>query len=240
MSRPYVTPPQAAPDGPTFPELRSIYRRLLTRFGPQHWWPGDTPLEICVGAILTQNTAWTNVEKAIANLRRADLLDIQRLAATPDAELAEHIRPSGYFNLKARRLKGLVGFLLNHSGGDLPALFAEPLATLRPRLLQVYGVGPETADSILLYAGGKATFVVDAYTIRIFTRLGMAPEGVAYHAMQAIFMSRMPPDVKLFNEYHALLVALGKDFCRPRRPRCGACPLEDICVAAGATAHEER
>lgn len=234
MSRPYVTPPMAAPDGPTFPELRSIYRRLLTRFGPQHWWPGDTPFEVCVGAILTQNTAWTNVEKAIANLKAADLLNPDRLRAAPEAKIADLIRPSGYFNLKAKRLKGFLNFLGNHYSGDMSAMFAEPLEALRPKLLDVYGVGPETADSILLYAGGKATFVVDAYTVRIFTRLGLAPEGVTYHAMQEIFMTRMPPDVRIFNEYHALLVALGKNFCRPKKPRCGDCPLEDICVAAGA------
>ncbi|MDH4229217.1 MAG: endonuclease III domain-containing protein [Nitrospirota bacterium] len=211
------------------PDLRSIYRRLLTFFGPQHWWPGETPFEVCVGAVLTQNTAWKNVEKAIANLKAADLLEPHRLLATADAELAELIRPSGYFNLKTRRLKGFLQFLNDNYGGNLERMGVEPLDSLRPRLLEAYGVGPETADSILLYALGKPTFVVDAYTCRIFSRLGAVPEGIRYHDMQAVFFRRLPPDARIFNEFHALLVALGKDFCRPRNPRCTACPLADIC-----------
>lgn len=216
----------------TAPELRSLYRRLITFFGAQHWWPGETPFEVCVGAILTQNTAWTNVEKAIDNLKRKNLLTPKALFSLPDEQLAELIRPSGYFNLKAKRLKGFLRFLENDCGGSLDRLFAEPLESLRPRLLSVYGIGPETADSILLYAGHKPAFVVDAYTCRIFSRLGYVEEGVSYHAMQQVFTRRLPPDVKLFNEYHALLVALGKDYCRPKHPRCGGCPLSDICKYA--------
>lgn len=225
-----AVPPAARPA----PDLRDIYDRLLAAFGPQHWWPGETPLEICVGAVLTQNTAWVNVEKAIANLKAAGLLDgeresIARMLAMPDADLAALIRPSGYFNLKARRLKGFLRFVMDETGGDLSALWKEPLESLRFRLLEVYGVGPETADSILLYAGGMPTFVVDAYTIRIMTRLGVAHEGVTYHAMKELFETMLPTDVALYNEYHALLVKLGKDVCRPRGPRCGGCALGANC-----------
>lgn len=221
------------------PDLLEVCDRLLAAFGPQHWWPGDTPLEVCVGAVLTQNTAWVNVEKAIANLKGAGLLDgeresINRMLAMPDAELAALIRPSGYFNLKARRLKGFLAFVKAETGGDLAALFRQPLSELRPRLLAVHGVGPETADSILLYAGGLPTFVVDAYTLRIMTRLGVVGEGVTYHQMQELFEKALPRDVALYNEYHALLVALGKDWCRPRGPRCGGCPLNRVCPTGGA------
>jgi len=222
---------------PAPPNLLDVYERLFAAFGPQHWWPGDTPLEICVGAILTQNTAWVNVEKAIANLKAAGLLDgeresIARLLAMPDDDLAALIRPSGYFNLKVKRLKGFLRFVQAETGGDLSALFKQPLAELRPKLLAVYGVGPETADSILLYAGGLPTFVVDAYTLRIMSRLGVAGEGVTYHQMQEVFEKALPRDVGLFNEYHALLVALGKDWCRPRGPRCGGCAVAGLCQDA--------
>jgi endonuclease-3 related protein len=225
----------AGRNGLSPPDLREIYDRLLAAFGTQHWWPGDTPLEICVGAVLTQNTAWVNVEKAIANLKNAGLLDgeresIQRMLATPDAELAALIRPSGYFNLKAKRLKGFLRFVQDAFDGDLSAMWKEPLESLRFRLLDVYGIGPETADSILLYAGGFPTFVVDAYTIRIMTRLGVADEGITYHAMKEGFELALPHDVGLFNEYHALLVKLGKDVCRPRGPRCGGCAITTVCV----------
>ena len=211
-----------------------IYQRLLTAFGPQHWWPGETPLEVCVGAILTQNTAWTNVEKAIVGLKGAGLLDgeresIERMLTLADEDLAALIRPSGYFNLKTQRLKGFLKFVRNGYGGSLSEMFREPLETLRPKLLDVYGVGPETADSILLYAGGYPTFVVDAYTIRIFSRLGLVEEGISYHAMKAVFEDSLPGDVALFNEYHALIVALGKDYCRPTAPRCGECVAAPNC-----------
>jgi len=222
---------------PAPPDLRDIYDRLFAAFGPQHWWPGDTPLEICVGAVLTQNTAWVNVEKAIANLKNAGLLDgeresIARMLALPDDQLAQLIRPSGYFNLKAKRLKGFLRFVQDAFDGDLSAMWKEPLGSLRFRLLDVYGIGPETADSILLYAGGFPTFVVDAYTIRIMTRLGVADEGVTYHAMKEGFETALQGDVGLFNEYHALLVKLGKDVCRPRGPRCGGCALNAVCPTA--------
>jgi endonuclease-3 related protein len=207
----------------TADQLMDVYDRLLAQFGPQHWWPGDTPFEVCVGAILTQNTAWTNVEKAITNLKRAWVLDASAMLSIDDDELAELIRPSGYFNLKAKRLKGFLNFLDQEADGDLDALFAEPLEILRPKLLGVYGIGPETADSILLYAASKPSFVVDAYTMRIFSRLGIVDAGTSYHAMQSLFMDNLPQDVALYNEYHALIVALGKDFCRPKRPKCEGC-----------------
>ncbi|MBI5137581.1 MAG: endonuclease III domain-containing protein [Nitrospirae bacterium] len=216
-----------APDLPA--RLMAIYNKLFAQFGPQHWWPGETPFEVCVGAILTQNTAWTNVEKAIANLKTAGVLHPATLRALPDDELAELIRPSGYFNLKARRLKGFLNFLGDEFGDSLEKMFREPTATLRPRLLAVHGIGPETADSILLYAGGHSTFVVDAYTLRIFTRLGLVPEGTGYHAMQAVFEDNLPQSAALYNEYHALIVTLGKDFCRPRGPRCGGCGVAEGC-----------
>ncbi|MFQ5509946.1 MAG: endonuclease III domain-containing protein [Leptospirillia bacterium] len=217
--------------------LKKIHDQLFETFGPQHWWPGETPLEICVGAILTQNTAWANVEKAIANIKAAGLLNgeadsLSRLLNHPDPKLAELIRPSGYFNLKVGRLKGFLKFVMEGYGGSLSAMFQEPLHILRPKLLAVHGVGPETADSILLYAGGKPVFVVDAYTLRIFTRLGVVPEGTTYHRMQEVFCEELPEDVGLYNEYHALIVMLGKDFCRPGKPRCGECPVLESCAQA--------
>ncbi len=206
-------------------KLLDIHGRLSAQFGPQHWWPGETPFEVCIGAILTQNTSWTNVEKAIANLKAAAVLDVEGMTTLPNDRLAELIRPSGYFNLKAKRLKGFLAFLHGQYGGRLSTMFGEPLATLRPKLLAVYGIGPETADSILLYAGGLPTFVVDAYTLRIFSRMGLVDEGISYHAMKALFEDNLPRDADLFNEYHALLVALGKDVCRPRRTKCTECGM---------------
>jgi len=201
-----------------------IYKVLLKAFGPQHWWPGDTPLEVIVGAILTQNTNWTNVEKAIANLKAASLLDAKRLKDVRIEKLAELIRPAGYFNVKARRLKNLFEWLAAHHEGDLDRMFARPLSALREELLEVRGVGPETADSILLYAGQKPSFVVDAYTYRIFSRHQLIPADSTYDEIKEFFESSLPEDVKLYNEYHALIVALGKKFCKPR-PLCAECPL---------------
>ncbi len=206
----------------------AVYDRLYARFGPQHWWPGETPFEVCVGAILTQNTAWTNVEKAITNLKNAGVMEASAMAALAEGELAELIRPSGYFNLKAKRLHGFLGFLRGRYGGDVQRMFAEPAATLRPKLLGVYGIGPETADSMLLYGGNQPSFVVDAYTLRIFSRLGLLPPGADYHRAKALFEDHLPTDTALFNEYHALIVALGKDFCRPKKPRCEGCALNDL------------
>jgi endonuclease-3 related protein len=204
-----------------------IYQRLYRHFGPQHWWPGDTPLEIMVGAVLTQNTNWENVEKAIANLRAADLLDLHRLAEIPTGMLAELIRPSGYYNLKAVRLHNLLHAIVNEHG-NLESFFAGDLPTVRGRLLAIKGIGPETADSILLYAAGKPTFVIDAYTHRLLLRHNLIWEETDYHEMQELFLNALPEDVSLYNEYHALIVRVGKEFCRKSKPRCGECPLGEM------------
>jgi endonuclease-3 related protein len=204
-----------------------IYQRLYRHFGPQHWWPGDTPLEIMVGAVLTQNTNWENVEKAIANLRAADLLDLHRLAEIPTGILAELIRPSGYYNLKAVRLHNLLHAVVSEHD-RLENFFAGDLSTVRERLLAIKGIGPETADSILLYAAGKPTFVIDAYTHRLLLRHDLIWEETDYHEMQELFLNALPEDVSLYNEYHALIVKVGKEFCRKSKPRCGECPLGEM------------
>jgi len=211
--------------------LDEIYQRLFRHFGPQHWWPGDTPLEIMVGAVLTQNTNWENVEKAIANLKAADLLDLHRLAATPTGTLAELIRPSGYYNLKAVRLHNLLR-AITAEHDSLASFFAADRETLRETLLAVKGIGPETADSILLYAAGKPTFVIDAYTHRLLLRHALIWEETDYYEMQELFLSSLPEDVGLFNEYHALIVRVGKEFCRKSKPRCEECPLKDLLPTA--------
>ena len=208
--------------------LDDIYQRLLGRFGPQHWWPADEPFEVIVGAILTQSAAWGNVEKAIKNLRGVGALSPQALRQLPKAKLTELVYPCGYYNAKALKLKALAVWLGNHYQDDLNRLFVLNAADLRQQLLSVHGVGPETADSIILYAAGKPVFVVDAYTRRIFSRLGLAPQKDGYAAYQMLFEENLPRDVKMFNEYHALLVCLGKNVCR-RQPLCGECPLNDLC-----------
>ncbi|MBI5875870.1 MAG: endonuclease III domain-containing protein, partial [Deltaproteobacteria bacterium] len=201
------------------------YKKLFSAFGSQHWWPGDTPFEVIVGAILTQNTAWTNVEKAIRNLKKAKLLNPKRLHDLSQAELAQYIRPAGYFNIKAKRLKHFLNYLFDNYGGSLNRMFKKRTDALRRELLEVNGIGPETADSILLYAGNHPVFVVDAYTKRIFSRHGIILADVEYHDVQEIFIKNLPHDVKMFNEYHALIVRVGKDFCRTKKPLCGRCPL---------------
>jgi endonuclease-3 related protein len=206
--------------------LREIYARLLAHFGPQHWWPGETPFEVMVGAVLTQNTSWQNVEKAIANLKEAGLLSPAALAALPSEVLAEQIRPAGYHNLKAGRLKNLLALITAQGGAE--ALLAQPTAELRELLLAVKGIGPETADSIVLYAAGRPVFVVDAYTHRICSRHGLIAADCDYFQLQELFMDNLAENAALFNEYHALLVRLGKDFCKKSKPRCEACPLTDL------------
>jgi endonuclease-3 related protein len=208
--------------------LTDIYRRLLKRFGPQHWWPAEEPFEVIVGAILTQSAAWGNVEKAINNLREAGALSPSSLRGLSHPELAGLVYPCGYYNAKALKLKAFADWLGNHYDDDLDRLFALDSAELRQQLLSVHGVGPETADSIILYAAGKPVFVIDAYTRRIISRLGSAPQKDSYAAYQALFMNNLPQDAQMFNEYHALLVCLGKNVCR-RQPLCGECPLNDIC-----------
>jgi endonuclease-3 related protein len=208
--------------------LPDIYQRLLARFGPQHWWPADEPFEVIIGAILTQSAAWGNVEKAIANLRGAGALSPRALRKLPRPKLAGLVHPCGYYNAKALKLKAFVYWLGNHYDDDLERLFALDAEELRQELLSVHGVGPETADSIILYAAGKPIFVIDAYTRRIISRLGLAPEKDSYAGYQALFMENLPADAQLFNEYHALLVCLGKNVCR-RQPLCAECCLEGIC-----------
>lgn len=213
-------------------QLVDVYDRLFAHFGAQHWWPGDSDFEIIVGAILTQNTSWSNVEKAIANLKRARLLTPTALKRVPLARLARLIRPSGYFNLKAKKLKTFVRFLSDRHRGtrSVSHLFKLNTHTLRAELLAVYGIGPETADSIILYAARQPIFVIDAYTRRIFARLGFSRDDASYAELQSMFMAHLPHDAKLFNEYHALIVALGKNICVKRAPRCAKCPLIEICL----------
>jgi endonuclease-3 related protein len=210
----------------TVSTLHHIYTALFDHFGPQQWWPGETPLEVLVGAVLTQNTNWANVSRAIGNLKEENLLSFAALDSLSDAVLAEKIRPSGYFNLKARRLKNLLALISREEpAGDLDLFFAQETATLREKLLSAKGIGPETADSILLYAAGKPVFVVDAYTYRMLTRHGLIGEETDYAEMQELFMAALPADAALFNEYHALIVRLGKEYCKKSRPRCQQCPL---------------
>jgi endonuclease-3 related protein len=211
--------------------LLMVYERLLAAYRPRGWWPGaESPFEVVVGAILTQNTAWANVERALARLRASDALSVAGVRALPEPELAELLRPSGYFNTKARKLKVFVSMLDADYGGDLAPLLALPMEELRGRLLATWGIGPETADDIVLYAAGHPSFVVDAYTTRIFTRLGLTPARDRYDAWRALFMNALPPDTHLFNEYHALIVTHGNRTCRAT-PRCTGCPLLDLCPA---------
>jgi endonuclease III related protein len=214
-------------------KLQDIYTRLYAHFGPQHWWPqSGGAFEIILGAILTQNTAWTNVEQALANLRRAGLLTPSRLHRARGARITRLIRPSGFFRLKTKRLQAFTHFLFEQHRGRLAHLFALDAEKMREELLEVYGIGPETADSIVLYAAHKATFVVDAYTRRICARLGLAKEDASYDELQQMFMTNLRRDPQMFNEYHALLVALGKSLCRKRAPRCSLCPLRQVCPGA--------
>jgi len=207
--------------------LAEIYELLFERFGRQHWWPGETPFEIIVGAILTQNTNWGNVEKAIANLKAADLLGPQQLHAVEQSELAELIRPAGYFNIKAKRLKSFINWLFDNYGGDLGRLEAVGTEQVRQELLGITGIGRETADSILLYALDREVFVVDAYTARVAVRHGLIEPETDYEQLRELFESNLPRDRQMFNEYHALLVRVGKEYCRPKA-RCSGCPLEKL------------
>jgi len=207
--------------------LETIYASLYKAFGQQHWWPGDTPLEIAVGAILTQNTSWTNVEKAIQNLKREKMLSAQALHAIDPESLAARIRPAGYFNIKARRLKNFIGFLMAEYRGSMKRMAREDLQVIRYKLLSVNGIGQETADSIILYALERPVFVIDAYTKRIFSRHDILNRDLPYETFQHLFHTGIRNEVQLFNEYHALLVRLAKEFCRTA-PCCSGCPLEGI------------
>lgn len=204
--------------------LLDLYARLHKAFGPRHWWPADSGFEIAVGAILTQNTAWRNVTKAITNLKARNLLSPRGLYHVSLQDLATAIKPAGYYNVKARRLKHFIHFLFQESDGDLDRLFSRDFDTLRDGLLSVNGIGPETADSILLYVGNKPTFVVDTYTRRILFRHNLVPEEISYDELRSFFMDCLEPDATMFNEYHALLVHLGHKFCIRKESKCTECP----------------
>ncbi len=205
---------------------------MLEHYGPQNWWPGDSPLEIMIGAVLTQNTSWKNVEKAIENLRQADLLHLGRLHAVRIEELAEIIRPSGYYRLKAKRLHNLIDYVMQKYDGDLDWMFSHSVSKLREELLSINGIGPETADSILLYAGNLPAFVVDTYTARILKRHGWIDWEAGYHEIQDHFVSQVPAEVAHYNEFHALIVRTGNQFCR-KTPKCEGCPLECLLPESG-------
>ena len=214
--------------------LLDVYRRLLAFYGPQGWWPGDsTPFVVVIGAILTQSVAWKSVERALEKLRESNLLSVEALLDAPDEELAAAIRSAGYFNAKARKLKAFATMLTERFDGRLEQLFALPADELRAQLLATYGIGPETADDIVLYAAGKPAFVIDAYTRRTFDRLGVRPSGDSYGAWRSLFIDALPPDAPLFNEYHALIDAHAKVTCR-KEPLCSGCPLLDICPTGKA------
>jgi endonuclease-3 related protein len=220
--------------------LRRAYELMRERFGHQHWWPGETPFEVCVGAILTQNTAWSNVERAITNLKAAQVLEPGKLFALPEPKLAELIRPAGYFNVKARRLRSFLRVLVETFGGDLNKLFTGETSVVRERLLAIHGIGPETADSMLLYAGGHSSFVIDAYTKRIFSRHGWSwkaenkkakPGG--YDELKKLYETALNQKsgasrLDYWQDYHAQLVMVGKHFCRTHAPRCDECPLKPL------------
>jgi endonuclease III related protein len=197
----------------------------MEAYGPQHWWPGRTRFEVIVGAILTQNTSWCNVERAIAELRRENLLSVEGIEGVPLEKLSRLIRSSGYFRQKTWKLKAFVEFLRERYDGSLNKMFAAPTTELREQLLAVHGIGPETADSILLYAGGHAVFVVDTYTRRILERHNLADGKQTYEQIRRLFETNLPGDPAVFNEYHALLVHTGKHFCRKSRALCEGCAL---------------
>lgn len=207
-------------------KLYLIYQKLYAYFGPQYWWPASSPFEVMVGAILTQNTNWGNVEKAINNLKKNKLLSQDALFRLSHKRLASLIRPAGYYNIKAKRLKEFLTFLFKVYQGSVKRISKTDTLTLHRRLLSINGIGPETADSILLYALERPVFVVDAYTRRILSRHSLLREDSSYEEVQNLFMQNLKNDVKLFNEYHALLVKLGKDFCLKSKPKCDICPLK--------------
>ena len=209
-----------------------VYEKLLDRFGPQQWWPGESPLEVMVGAVLVQNTSWRNVERAIDNLREANALAADRLLAMNEADLEDLIRPAGYFRRKTKRLRSLMEFFLHTHGGSMAAMRTADSYNLREQLLAVHGIGPETADAILLYALEKPVMVVDTYTHRVFARHGWISYDADYHQLQEHLTSELPEDVQIYNELHALFVKVGKDYCRPT-PRCDGCPLQELLPANG-------
>lgn len=208
--------------------FHEIYTLLYDHFGPQGWWPSDSPFETMVGAVLAQNTSWQNVTKAIINLKEAGLMTYETLSSCGVEEIARHIKPAGYYNLKARRLRNLLDMIGQQYGGQLDDFLGDKLAVARERLLEVKGIGPETADSILLYSCAQPIFVVDTYTHRVFSRHNLIAEETDYHEMQAMFMDHLSPDPVLFNEYHALVVRVAATYCKKTAPRCETCPLKGL------------
>jgi len=208
-------------------KLALMYKKLYVSFGPQHWWPGETPFEVAVGAILTQNTNWSNVEKAIANLTKDKGLNPRALHDMSHDRLASLLRPAGYFNIKAKRLKNFISFLITEYQGSMSRMAKEDLRSIRKKLLAVNGIGPETADSIILYALEKPVFVIDAYTKRVLSRHNILEHDASYDAFQSLFHSKLRENIRLFNEYHALFVRLAKENCRTK-PLCRGCPLEGM------------
>lgn len=210
-------------------KLMQIYNCLLDHFGPRGWWPADSRLEVIIGAILTQAVAWKNVEKSINNLKAANLIDVKAIISIDEQLLAELIKPALYHRQKTKKLKAVMAYIEENYQGDLDLMFSKPLSLLREELLAIWGIGPETADSILLYAGDKEVFVVDAYTKRIFSRLGMVDANITYQELQEFLEGNLPLDVYLYNEFHALLVGLGANYCKKNRPFCQECPLSSQC-----------
>jgi endonuclease-3 related protein len=209
-------------------KIRAFHDAMLTAYGPQHWWPADTPFEVVIGAILTQNTNWKNVERAIANLKREGLLSPESLARVPTEQLAEVIRPAGYYRIKAKRLKNFITMLVRDFGGDLAALFALRTSSLREAGVAAPAIGPVPPDSIVLYAAAKPVFVIDTYTARILYRHGVIDLGATYEDMQALMQDNLAEDVAMFQEYHALLVEVGKRQCKKAAPNCAGCPLAPL------------
>ena len=210
-------------------KLLKIYENLYSTFGPQNWWPAEDDFEVIVGAILTQSVSWKNVETAIENLKNQNLLNLEGILAVDKTKLGQLIRSTRYYNQKADKLKRFCIYIKQQYHGDIYALFKKDIYDMRRELLKIKGIGPETADSIILYAANKPIFVVDAYTQRIFSRLGLLQKNVKYKGLQDFFMDHLPHDVKLFNEYHALIVNLGKDYCKKTKPLCEKCPLNSMC-----------
>ena len=211
---------------------QKVFELLSRHYGPQHWWPGESPLEVMVGAVLVQNTNWKNVERAIEQLREANMMQPERMLALDVAELEELIRPAGYFRVKAKRLRSLMEFFTDEYGGSIDALRAADQQTLREQLLAVHGIGFETADAILLYALDKPAMVVDTYTHRVFARHGWVSYETDYHQLQEHLASELPEDTQIYNELHALLVQVGKEHCR-KTPRCESCPLAELLPPGG-------
>lgn len=225
---------------PAQDSLLAIFEQLLNAFGPRHWWPAESRLEIIIGAVLTQGVAWRNVEKAVNNLKASGNLDFQTLLEMDESLLSGLIHSAGYYRQKTRKLKTLLSWVQSQYDGDLNRMLNSPSIELRQELIKLWGIGPETADSILLYAGGHPIFVIDGYTQRIMARLGLVDEKWSYQNLQNYFHQALPPQTELYNEYHALLVKLGAEYCKKQRPRCAECPVSTVCKHHGEQENNNR